>query len=150
MAFARDPGLPASEAPFTARRLDQLPDEEFTATDLTPADVQHVRKSFASWSRDPTRAPVAEAAHQAAHPPEVADPADHDGDATARDGADLDAVMRIVMRMLGQQGSAPVTNGRSARRITAGQRHDQAPEVANGGSSHPEFKSPLGHNLFKP
>ncbi len=74
LAFARDAGLPAADGAIAARRLDQLPDSEFATYGLSPAEISHVRESFAAWSRDPDDAPVADAAHQAVHPPEVTDP----------------------------------------------------------------------------
>lgn len=74
LAFARDAGLPTADAATAARRLDRLPDSEFATYGLSPTDVRHVREAFAAWSRDPDDAPVADAAHQAVHPPEVGGP----------------------------------------------------------------------------
>ena len=74
LAFTRDPGLPAADAAIAARRLVQLPNSEFATYGLSPADIRHVREAFANWSRDPADARVADAAHQAGHPPDVADP----------------------------------------------------------------------------
>jgi len=73
LAWAREPGLPASDAAIAARGLDQLPDKECAAYRLATAKIHHVADSFAGWSRDPHPAHAADAAHQAAHPPAVID-----------------------------------------------------------------------------
>lgn len=69
LAFARDPGLPASDAALVVRRLDQLPDAPFRRYGLSDHDVATVRHAFADWPRDAAADHEAAAAHAAAQGP---------------------------------------------------------------------------------
>lgn len=54
ISFARrlDPGLDGRDLADVAMRLDQMPDEKFTAFGLTGQEVATLRERFAEWPRD--------------------------------------------------------------------------------------------------
>jgi len=55
IAFARrlDPGLEGQDFAEAAQRLDQMPDDAFSAYGLSGQDVARLRVRFAAWPRDP-------------------------------------------------------------------------------------------------
>ena len=58
IGFARrlDPGLQGRDFADAGRRLDQLPDQAFTAIGLTQHDIAAIRTRFTSWPRTPQAA----------------------------------------------------------------------------------------------
>jgi hypothetical protein len=69
LAFTRDRGLRPADAALAVQWLDRLDDDQFTPYQLTEDDIGALRARFASWPRDATGDPDAEAAHSAAHAP---------------------------------------------------------------------------------